>query len=86
MFYVIKSYCFTSDNPHNALTLVLSFVSSQLKKYLIWFKITILLVVWCVFTAFLMSNNEHVDQLSLISVPSNGSTRGEHQLYFSIVL
>jgi len=36
-----------------------------------------LLVVWGVFTAFLMSNNEHVDQLSLISVPKNGSTRGE---------
>ncbi|XP_068141613.1 P protein isoform X2 [Drosophila tropicalis] len=48
---------------------------SKLKKYLIWFKIAILLVVWCVFTAFLMSNNEHVDQLSLISVPRNGSTR-----------
>ncbi|XP_034126355.1 P protein isoform X1 [Drosophila guanche] len=48
---------------------------STLVKYLIWFKIAVLLVVWGVFTAFLMSNNEHVDQLSLISVPRNGSTR-----------
>lgn len=47
----------------------------QIRKYLIWFKIAILLVVWCVFTAFLMSNNEHVDQLSLISVPRNSSPR-----------
>lgn len=54
----------------------LSFIYLQLKKYLIWFKISVLLVVWCVFTAFLMSNNEHVDQLSLISVPGNSSTRG----------
>ncbi|EDW29020.1 GL19493 [Drosophila persimilis] len=48
---------------------------STFVKYLIWFKIAVLLVVWCVFTAFLMSNNEHVDQLSLISVPRNGSPR-----------
>nr|XP_016942594.1 P protein isoform X1 [Drosophila suzukii] len=48
---------------------------SLIRKYLIWFKIAILLVVWCVFTAFLMSNNEHVDQLSLISVPRNSSPR-----------
>ncbi|KAH8403154.1 hypothetical protein KR222_006200 [Zaprionus bogoriensis] len=52
-----------------------TYCRSNLKKYLIWFKISILLVVWCVFTAFLMSNNEHVDQLSLISVPKNGSPR-----------
>ncbi|KAH8297980.1 hypothetical protein KR018_003453 [Drosophila ironensis] len=48
---------------------------SLIRKYLIWFKIAVLLVVWCVFTAFLMSNNEHVDQLSLISVPRNSSPR-----------
>ncbi|KAH8374295.1 hypothetical protein KR200_005773 [Drosophila serrata] len=48
---------------------------SLIRKYLIWFKIAVLLVVWCVFTAFLMSNNEHVDQLSLISVPRNSSSR-----------
>ncbi|ALC40049.1 hoe1 [Drosophila busckii] len=51
------------------------YCKNNLKKYLIWFKITILLVVWGVFTAFLMSNTEHVDQLSLLSVPKNGSTR-----------
>ncbi|XP_005176470.1 P protein isoform X2 [Musca domestica] len=48
---------------------------SKIKKYLIWFKIAVLLVVWGVFTAFLMSTNEHVDELKLISVPKNGTER-----------
>ncbi|XP_075152123.1 OCA2 melanosomal transmembrane protein hoepel1 isoform X1 [Haematobia irritans] len=48
---------------------------STVKKYLIWFKIAILLVVWGVFTAFLMSTNEHVDELKLISIPKNGTER-----------
>ncbi|XP_073825209.1 OCA2 melanosomal transmembrane protein hoepel1 isoform X3 [Musca autumnalis] len=48
---------------------------SKIKKYLVWFKIAILLVVWGVFTAFLMSTNEHVDELKLISVPKNGTER-----------
>lgn len=48
-----------------------------MKKYLIWFKIAILLVVWGVFTAFLMSTNEHVDELKLISIPRNGTERGK---------
>lgn len=48
-----------------------------MKKYLIWFKIAVLLVVWGVFTAFLMSTNEHVDELKLISIPANGTERGK---------
>ncbi|KAM7353321.1 OCA2 melanosomal transmembrane protein hoepel1 isoform 2-T2 [Cochliomyia hominivorax] len=49
--------------------------NSKVKKYLIWFKIAVLLVVWGVFTAFLMSTNEHVDELKLISIPRNGTER-----------
>ncbi|XP_037957755.1 P protein isoform X2 [Teleopsis dalmanni] len=49
--------------------------SSKAKNYLKWLKISILLVVWCVFTAFLMSTNEHVDELKLITVPKKGSDK-----------
>lgn len=56
----------------------------QIKKYLIWFKIAVLLVVWGVFTAFLMSTNEHVDELKLISVPKNGTERGKTVPFVSL--
>nr|XP_036213918.1 P protein isoform X1 [Bactrocera oleae] len=52
------------DEPH-----------SRRKKILKWFKISVLLVVWAVFTAFLMSNNEHVEELRLISVPKSGEEK-----------
>uniref|UniRef100_A0A1A9WKM9 Citrate transporter-like domain-containing protein n=1 Tax=Glossina brevipalpis TaxID=37001 RepID=A0A1A9WKM9_9MUSC len=50
------------DDPEQSVT-------TKVKKYLIWFKITMLLVVWVIFTAFLMSTNEHVDVLKLIIFP-----------------
>ncbi|KAL9922888.1 OCA2 melanosomal transmembrane protein hoepel1 isoform 2-T2 [Glossina fuscipes fuscipes] len=56
------------DDPEQSVT-------SKVKKYLIWFKISVLLVVWMVFTAFLMSTNEHVDVLKLISIPANGAKK-----------
>uniref|UniRef100_A0A1B0FJS8 Citrate transporter-like domain-containing protein n=1 Tax=Glossina morsitans morsitans TaxID=37546 RepID=A0A1B0FJS8_GLOMM len=56
------------DDPEQSVT-------SKVKKYLIWFKISVLLVVWIVFTAFLMSTNEHVDVLKLISIPANGAKK-----------
>uniref|UniRef100_A0A1A9UPK0 Uncharacterized protein n=1 Tax=Glossina austeni TaxID=7395 RepID=A0A1A9UPK0_GLOAU len=56
------------DDPEHSVT-------SKVKKYLIWFKISVLLVVWIVFTAFLMSTNEHVDVLKLISIPANGAKK-----------
>ncbi|XP_036328822.1 P protein isoform X2 [Rhagoletis pomonella] len=52
------------DEPH-----------SRRRKILKWFKISVLLVVWAVFTAFLMSNTEHVDELRLISVPRSGEEK-----------
>uniref|UniRef100_A0A1A9UPJ9 Citrate transporter-like domain-containing protein n=1 Tax=Glossina austeni TaxID=7395 RepID=A0A1A9UPJ9_GLOAU len=58
------------DDPEQSVT-------SKVKKYLIWFKISVLLVVWIVFTAFLMSTNEHVDVLKLISIPANGAKKSE---------
>ncbi|XP_067624338.1 P protein-like isoform X2 [Eurosta solidaginis] len=48
---------------------------TRARKILKWFKISILLVVWAVFTAFLMSNNEHVDEFRLISIPRKGEEK-----------
>ncbi|XP_037927859.1 P protein-like [Teleopsis dalmanni] len=49
--------------------------ASKSKDYLQWLKISILMVVWCLFTVFLMSTHDHVDELKLINVPKNGSEK-----------
>lgn len=58
-------------SSHNQLMFAHGCHAFQQNKYVSWVKMTVLLIVWVMFTLFLMSKNEKVLHYRQLAIPKN---------------
>lgn len=59
--------------------------SLQQNKYVGWCKMIVLLIVWCMFTLFLMSKNEKVLHYRQLAVPKGDDIKSKLNSGWAIV-